>query len=145
MKSGIPLMSIAMTVVGLGACANKSLTSTGTAATPMPAPAVFTCVREEIKKVGFTQESYDETDFRVVARQYNENATRPDVQFRRLVDRIAFTARPAGGDSITTVTAEASTFAQSMTYRGPTEQQEGTSDNAKAAARAVLDRCTTKP
>jgi hypothetical protein len=139
MKRGFPLiLSIA-----LGACTGRPLATFGAAASVSPAPDVYACIRKQIKDVGFTQESYDENELRVTARKYNEQVRRPDVQFRRLIDRIAFDVNTAGGDSVTAVSAQASTFAELVTHRGPTEQQERTSETAKDAARMVLGRCAS--
>lgn len=130
-------------VAALGACAGRSLTTAGSATSPTPAPDVFSCIRQQIKSAGFAQESYDESELRVVAHKYDENVRRPDTQFRRLVDRIAFDVSPAGGDSVTSVSAQASTFVQLVTQRGPTEEQERTSEMAKETARTILTRCTS--
>jgi hypothetical protein len=140
MIRGFPLVLIAT----VGACAGRALATSGSATSLTPAPDVFTCVRQQIKALGFSQESLDEDELRVTGRKYNDKVRRPDVQFRRLIDRIAFDIGPAGSrDSGTAVSAQASTFAELSTHRGPTEQQERTSETAKEAARAVLARCTT--
>jgi hypothetical protein len=144
MKRGLSLLLIAALPYGVGACA-KALTSTGSATSPSPASDVFSCVRQQIKAVGFSQESYDEQELRVTAHKYNESVRRPDVRFRRLVDRVTFDVNPAGseGTTATSVTAQASTFVELSTHRGPTEQQERTSETAKDAARTVLGHCAT--
>lgn len=141
MMRGTPLLLIA----ALGACAGRSLTSSGSATSPAPASDVFACLRKEIKAVGFTQTSYDEAELRVNAHKYDENARRPNTQFRRLVDRLAFDVGTAVPGTETAVVAQASTFAQLATQRGPAEEQERTSEGAKEAARAILARCATQP
>jgi len=131
--------------LGLGACAGGVKSAVSSVGTVRPAPDAFACIREQIKKVGFTQESYDEVELRVTARKYNEQVRRPDVQFRRLVDRMLFDVGPGRGDTVTTIAVEARTFADLMTHRGPTEQQEEPSETVKEAARTILDRCTAQP
>jgi hypothetical protein len=139
MNRGLPFILSAV----LGACAGRPLATFGSATSVAPAPDVYSCIRKQIKEVGFSQESYDESELRVTGRKYNEQVRRPDVQFRRLIDRVTFDIDPAGGDSVTAVTAQASTFAELTTHRGPTEQQERASETAKDAARAILGRCTS--
>jgi len=145
MKRDFSLLVIAALAsgsIGISACATRSLTSSGTGTSPNPASDVFACIRQEIKNAGFSQESYDESELRVTAHLYNEKTRRPDVRFRRLIDRISFDVDPASGTSTTTaVTAQASTFVELSTHRGPTEQQERTSETAKDAARSILGRC----
>lgn len=131
--------------LALGACAGRPLATSGSATSPTPAPDVFSCIQKQIKEVGFSQESYDQRELRITGRKYDEKVRRPDVQFRRLIDRVAFDVNPASGDSVTAVSVQASTFAELVTHRGPTEQQERTSETANDAARAILARCTSKP
>ena len=109
-----------------------------------PAADVYSCVRSQIPKVGFTQTSYDEPDQRVTARKYNENVTRPDVTFRRLVDRLSVEVRPGpgGADGLSVLEVQAATFAERTTQRGPTEEQEKTSETARQAAQELVDRCS---
>ena len=128
----------------LGGCAGGAATASGTATSLVPAPDVFTCIRQQVKAVGFTQDAYDENELRVAAHKYDATVRRPDVRFRRLVHRLAFDVDPAGGDTVTNVSAEARTFAQLTSHRGPIEEQESTADLAKEAAQQVLERCTTK-
>jgi hypothetical protein len=113
------------------------------AASPAPTPDVFACARGQLKANRFDQTSIDVNDNRLTARKYDETVTRPDVSFRRLVDRLEIDVAPgAGGDTVTTVSVKARTFAETMNQRGPTETQERTSEGAKAAAQAIVDKCS---
>jgi hypothetical protein len=130
-------------VVFTAACAGGQMTSSYMAASPAPTPDVFACTRKQLKANRFDQTSIDVNDNRLTARKYNENVTRPDVTFRRLVDRLEIEVAPgAGGDTVTTVSVKARTFAETVNQRGPTEEQERTSDTAKAAAQSIVDKCS---
>jgi hypothetical protein len=129
----------------LGACAGHALATTFVTASPRPMPDAFACAQQQTKAVGFTIESHDDQELRLTARKYDEKTRRPDVQFRRLVDRLAIDVDPGHGDTVTTISVVAHTFTELMTHRGPTEQEESPSENAKLAAQAILNRCAAKP
>jgi hypothetical protein len=113
------------------------------AASPSPTPDVFTCVRGQLKANKFDQTSIDVNENRLTARKYDEKVRRPDVSFRRLVDRLEIEVAPGtGGDSVSTVSINARTFAETVTQRGPTETQERTSQTAQTAAQTILDKCS---
>ena len=126
----------------IAGCAGGQLTSTFTAGSPSPAPDVFACARGQLKSIGFDQTSYDVSDYRLTARKYDQTVTRPDVTFRRLVDRLEITVAPgAGADSVSVLSVLARTFAETVNQRGPTETQERTSESARSAAKAILEKC----
>lgn len=127
----------------LAGCGARSLNATYDANTASPAPDVFQCLRERIPKVGFTQSSYDLDDQRITALRYNNKERRPDVQFRRLVDRLEFDVSPGSEGAVTKVTATARTFMELITQRGPTEQQENPSKTVTEAAQTLIDQCGT--
>ncbi len=126
---------------GLAGCAGGALASTASRTSPAAPPDAYECIREELKKAGFRQASYDTDALRVTGQKFNESERRSDVQFRRLVDRVEFEVSPDSG-GVTRMTAEAATFAERMTHRGPTEEQEKTSEIARGAADTVLDHCS---
>ena len=125
----------------LSACSNPPLATTLTAASPSPAPDVFTCARGQLKAIDFTQSSVDVADQRLTARKYDETARRPDTQFRRVIDRLEIQAVPGTGQAVTALTVKASTYAEYTTQRGPTEEQEKTSETARKAAETIIERC----
>jgi hypothetical protein len=126
----------------LAGCAGGQMTSSFKAASPSPAPDVFACARNQLKAVRFDQTSYDVTDYVLTARKYDQTVTRPDVTFRRLVDRLEVRVAPgAGGDSVSVLSILARTFGETVNQRGPTETQEKTSETAREAARTILDKC----
>jgi hypothetical protein len=125
------------------ACVGGQMTSSYQAASPSPTPDVFACVRKQLKVNKFDQTSIDVNDNRLTARKYDEAARRPDVTFRRLVDRLEIEVAPgAGGDTVTTLSVVARTFAETVNQRGPTETQEKTSQTAQTASQAIVDSCS---
>jgi hypothetical protein len=124
-------------------CAGGQMTSSYMAASPAPTPDVFACVRGQLKANRFDQTSIDVDENRLTARKYDETVTRPDVTFRRLVDRLEIEVAPgAGGDTVSTVSVKARTFAETVNQRGPTETQERTSEQAKTAAQSIVGKCS---
>jgi hypothetical protein len=129
---------LVLLVVGCG----RQMTSIYSQPSPSAAPDAIGCVRGQLKRVGFDQTSLDVADNRLTARKYNEKVNRPDVSFRRLVDRLEIEVAPgAGGDSVSVITINARTYAETVTQRGPTETQEPTSETATSAAQTILDKC----
>ncbi len=125
----------------LAACSNAPMAASLSAASPAPAPDVLQCARGQLKAVGFDQTSLDLADYRVNARRFDETVRRPDVTFRRMVDRLEIEVAPSTGASMSTLEVVAKTFAESVTQRGPTETQEATSTTARAAAETILKKC----
>ena len=127
----------------LAGCGARSMNATYDASTASPAPDVFQCLRERIPKVGFTQTSYNLDTQRITAQRYDYKERRPDVQFRRLVDRLEFDVGPGSEGAVTKVTTTAQTFQELITQRGPTEQQEKPSKTVTEAAQTLIDQCGT--
>jgi hypothetical protein len=126
----------------MAACVGGVRTTSVTGTSPTPAPDAFECLRNQLKTVGFTQTSYDTEQLRITARKFDEKQRRPDVQFRRIVDRLEISVAPGTGDAITNIAVDAKTFAEYTTHRGPTEEQEETSTTARSAARTLLQTCS---
>jgi hypothetical protein len=127
----------------IAGCAGGQMTSSYMAASPSPTPDVFACVRGQLKANRFDQTSIDVDENRLTARKYDETVRRPDVTFRRLVDRLEIEVAPGvGGDSVTTISVKARTFGETVNQRGPTEDQERTSETARAAAQSIVDKCS---
>ena len=135
--------AVLVTICVLAGCAGGgSLNSMLSAASPSPVPDVFACARQQIKALDFDQVSLDVKDNRVTAKHYDEKVTRPDVRFRRLVDRLEVEAVPAtGGGAMTQLTVIGRTFAELTTQRGPTEEQERPSETVRNAAQKIVERC----
>ena len=125
----------------LAACVGHPLAASLTGSSPSPTPDVFACAREQVKALGFDQSSVDVKEYRLQAKRYDETVRRPDVNFRRLVDRLEIEIAPGAGGAVTSIEVTARTFAELTTQRGPTEEQERTSETARQAAQTLLDRC----
>jgi len=130
-----------LAVCTLAACNNAPLATTVTAPSPAPAPDVFQCAKNNLKPLDFDQTSYDVEENRLIARRFDYEERRPDVTFRRMVDRLEVQAVPGQGDAVTTLEITARTFAEYTTQRGPTEVEERASETALAAANKLLQRC----
>lgn len=139
--SGTALASSLLAAALVG-CASAPFTTTVAGPSPTPAPNAFECVRNQIKAVGFSQTSYDTDELRVNARKNDETHTRPDVNFRRLVDRLEIEVSPGTEGAVTNISIDAKTFAELSTHRGPTEEQEKTSATARDAAQTILQKCS---
>jgi hypothetical protein len=79
---------------------------------------------------------------RITARRFDETVRRPDVTFRRLVDRLEIQVAPGTGNAVTNIAVDAKTFAEYNTHRGPTEEQEKTSTTAQTAAQTLIQKCS---
>jgi hypothetical protein len=134
---------VALLSAGALGCGGAPLTTTATQPSPAPAPDAFSCVREQIKAIGFSQTAVDVDALWVKAHRFDETQRRPDTQFRRMVDRLLIEVAPGTGESVSTITAQSSTFAELATQRGPTEVQEKASETATAAAQTILRNCST--
>ena len=122
-------------------CAGASLTTSLRGTSPRPTPDAFTCAREQLKALDWSQTSIDVEDYRVTARKIDEKTRQADTQFRRMVDRIEVKVAPGSGNDVTAIEVDAKTFAELTTQRGPTEIQERTSESARSAAQTLLDKC----
>jgi hypothetical protein len=134
-----PLLALVLTA----GCTGASMTTTLSGASPVPTPDAFTCVREQLQALEFTQTSIDVKDYRVTAKKFDEKTRQADTQFRRMVDRLEVRVAPGSGSDVTSLEVDAMTFAELTTQRGPTEVQERTSDAARTAAQALIDKCSS--
>ena len=138
MRSPVCLVAL-VTLLG---CGNAPYATTLTASSPSPAPDVLQCARNQLKVIRFDQTSIDVEDHRLIARKFDETQRRPDVQFRRMIDRLEIEATPATDGAVTTLRVTPRTFAEYTTQRGPTEVQEKTSSTARAAAETLVKKCS---
>ena len=134
----MPLVVGAVLMGCVGGVRTTSLMGTS----PAPAPDAFECARNQLKGVGFAQTSYDVDEMRITARKFDDTQRRPDVQFRRIVDRLEIEVAPGAGNAVTNIKIDAKTFAEYTTHRGPTEEQDKTSTTARTAAQTILQKCS---
>jgi len=138
MNLRFPVLSVLL-LAGCGA--GGKLAQSVSAASAAPAPDAFACARNQIKAVGFTQSSYDTDELRLTARKNDDTARRPDVQFRRMVDKLEIDVAPGSAGEVSRITVVARTFAELTTHRGPTEEEEKPSETVRAAAQTIVDKC----
>jgi hypothetical protein len=136
------LLTPLIVALAIPGCAGGVRTTSLTGSSPAPAPDAFECLRNQLKGVGFAQTSYDTDELRITARKFDETVRRPDVTFRRLVDRLEIQVAPGTGDAVTSIAVDAKTFAEYNTHRGPTEEQEKTSTTAQSAAQTLIQKCS---
>jgi hypothetical protein len=100
----------------------------------------FACVKKQLGALGYRQTSTDATEYRVAATKIDSKSRRPDVQFRRILDKLDVDVS-ASAEGHTDIEVLPRTFAEYTTQRGPTEVQEKSSELVKADAQTLLDRC----
>jgi hypothetical protein len=115
--------------------------ATPVTATSSAAPdQTFDCVKQQLKELGYKQSSIDVDAHRITATKIDETTRRPDTQFRRMLNRVEVEVAPeANGQTSIQVTGH--TFAEYTTQRGPTEVEEKSSDDVRAAQQQIVERC----
>jgi uncharacterized protein (DUF1501 family) len=127
-------------VLLLGACGGGSFPITLTASPSSSPPDALACVRARLDTLGYQPTSFDQTNLRLTARKIDVKVHRADPQYRRNVDRMEVQTAPAA-DGKTSLTVTARSFAEFETHRGPTEQEERASADARQSAQAIVDAC----
>lgn len=123
----------------LSACGQtlSSPVSTRTSAGP---DDTYVCVRKQLGDLGYKQTSNDVAEHRITATKIDPKSRRPDVQFRRILNKLDVDVS-AAADGQTSIEVLPRTFGEYTTHRGPTEEQEKASDEVKADAQQLLERC----
>jgi len=123
----------------LSACgqALSSPVSTRTTAGP---DDTYACVKKQLGDLGYKQTSNDVAEHRITATKIDPKSRRPDVQFRRILNKLDVDVS-AAADGQTSIEVLPRTFGEYTTHRGPTEEQEKASDEVKADAQQLLERC----
>lgn len=123
----------------LSAC-GKALSSPLNTRTTAGPEDTFACVRKQLGELGYKQTSNDVTEYRITATKVDWKSRRADVQFRRILNKQDVDVS-AEADGQTSIQVLPRTFAEYTTHRGPTEVQEKASNEAKADAEQLLERC----
>ena len=118
----------------------QTLSTPATTRTSAGPDETFACVRKQLGELGYKQTSYDVAELRVAATKIDDNSRRPDIQFRRMLNKLDVDVA-AEADGQTSIQALPRTFAEYTTHRGPTEEQEKASEEVKADAQQLLERC----
>jgi hypothetical protein len=124
----------------LAGCGQKSFSAPVTGRTSAGPEETYACVKKQLGELGYKQTSNDVSDFRVTANKFDYKTRRADVQFRRMVEKLAVSVA-AESDGQTGIQVVASTFAEYNTHRGPTEVEEKASSQASADAAQLIERC----
>jgi hypothetical protein len=91
-------------------------------------------------KLGYKQSSVDVDARRINGTKIDTKSRRPDVQFRRVLDKLEVEVAPQA-DGQTGINVQGRTFAEYTTQRGPTEVEEKASAEVQSAAEQLLQRC----
>jgi hypothetical protein len=124
----------------LAGCGQKSFSTPVSTRTSAGPEETFACVRKQLGELGYRQTSLNTSEFRITATKIDDKTRRPDVQFRRMLNKLDVDVA-AEADGQTGIQAEGRTFAEYTTQRGPTEEQEKASEQVNSDAQAVLERC----
>ena len=127
------------TAVLLAGC-GKALSTPVSTRTSAGPEDTFACVKKQLGELGYRQTSSDMSEQRITATKIDFKSRRPDVQFRHILDKLDIDVS-AGADGQTSIEALPRTFAEYTTQRGPTEVQEKASEQVKADAQQLLERC----
>jgi hypothetical protein len=126
--------------VVLAGCGQKTFSAPVTGRTSAGPQDTYNCVKKQLGELGYKQTSNDASDFRVTGNKFDYKTRRADVQFRRMVNKLAVSVA-AESDGQTGIEVEGTTFAEYSTHRGPTEEQEKASSQVNADAAQLIERC----
>ena len=124
----------------LAGCGQKAFSAPVTGRTSAGPEETYACVKKELGELGYKQTSNDASEFRVTANKFDYTTRRPDVQFRRMVNKLDVGVA-AEADGQTSIQVEGSTFAEYTTHRGPTEEEDKASAEVNADAAKLIERC----
>ena len=130
------LLGAAVLLAGCG----KALSTPASTRTSAGPDDTFACVKKQLGEMGYRQTSSDVPEQRITATKIDSKSRRPDVQFRRILDKLDVDVS-AAADGQTSIDVLPRTFAEYTTQRGPTEEQEKASELVKADAQLLLERC----
>lgn len=123
----------------LSAC-GQALSTPVSARTAAGPEDTFGCVRKQLGELGYRQSSIDVAELRINGTKIDPKSRRADTQFRRVLNKLEVDVA-AEADGQTTLKVVPRTFAEYDTHRGPTEEQERASEQVKADAQQLLERC----
>jgi hypothetical protein len=124
----------------LAGCGQKTFSAPVTGRTSAGPEETYACVKKQLGELGYKQSSNDASEYRVTGNKFDYKTRRADVQFRRMVNKLAVNVA-AESDGQTGIQVEGSTFAEYATHRGPTEEQEKASSQVNADAAQLIERC----
>ena len=131
------LLAGAIALLGCGQKAFSAPVSSRTSAGPED---TFACVKKKLGELGYKQTSVDAAEYRITATKVDTKSRRADTQFRRMLNKLDVDVA-AEADGQTGMKALGRTFAEYSTHRGPTEEEEKSSEQVSSDARTLLERC----
>jgi hypothetical protein len=135
MRRVLPLLLLAT----LTQCAGR-LYSTSTASSLRAPDDVYTCISDQLGKLGYRRTHYDPGDRWYVAQKPNPAVRLADVRFRQQINRLDFRVRPDASGN-TSVEIKAQSFNQFDNQQGFSETEVTASDQARADAAQVATSC----
>jgi hypothetical protein len=121
-------------------CGQKSYSTPVSMQTSASPDQTYACVRKQLGELGYKQSSLDTPELRVTANKIDNKSRRPDVQFRRMVEKLEVDVA-AGANGQTSIQVLGRTFGEYSTHRGPTEVEENASQQVKTDAQTLMERC----
>ena len=74
--------------LALSGCGQKSFAAPASARTSASPDDTFACVKKQLGELGYKQTSSDVAEHRITATKIDYKARRPDVQFRRILNKL---------------------------------------------------------
>jgi hypothetical protein len=124
----------------LSACGQNTYSTPASTSTTAGPDETYSCVRKQLGELGYKQTSNDADELRVTGSKFDYESRRPDVQFRRMVNKLEVDVAPEA-DGTTKINALGRTFAEYSTQRGPTEQEEKPSRQVQSDTETLFERC----
>lgn len=132
-------VSLLLLLAGLSGCASTFYSASKGASTKSP-DDTFTCVQDQLGKLGYKRKNYDSAERWYVGQRTDPTARLADVRFRQRVDRLDTRVRPeANGNS--SVEIKAQSFNQFDNQQGLSEDEISASTRVKQDAQAVMAAC----
>jgi hypothetical protein len=123
----------------LSACSG-TLYSLGRGVSTSAPDDAFTCVQDQLTKLGYKRRNYDSAERWYVGQKTDPTAHLSDVRFRQRVNRLDTKVRPdASGNSAIEIKAQS--FDQFDDQQGLSEHEASASNQVKADAQTVFGAC----
>src|SRR4030095_947170 len=123
----------------LTAC-GSSLYANLKGASPSDPDKMYNCLRTELAAKDFQQKQADVKDRWIVTQQVDSGGRGSSGLYRRTLNQVEATVHPDQGSS-SKVEMKIQTFNEFMTARGFNQEEQTASPEARATAKAVLDKC----
>ncbi len=135
----MPRSSLLLLVAALAGCAGTLYSLSKAASTAAPDDA-YTCMTDQLKRLGYQRRNYDPQERWYVGQKSDPAARLADVRFRQRVNRLDIRVRPdASGNS--GIVLKAQTFDQFDNQQGLAETEIPASNQVKLDAQALIEAC----